>query len=341
MNSISPADEAQVAAWEGGRMPGPEQVRPGLWSVPIPFPGNLLRYTLSYLLVTEGRVVVIDPGFDDDGNWALLQRALESVGCGLSDVSGVAVTHYHLDHWGMADRIAAASGCGVSISRAEHDWHAGRSLRDFAPQVMEEWYRGLGVPGDELAAIMEQDDITQVLMHDAPVHLLDDDRPVPGTGGALRAVATPGHTIGHMSFAHDAFGVLISGDHMLPSASTNVSLTPYYPGDPLADYVASLERLRPYASYEVLAAHQYRFTGLERRIDAILSGIARRAEAVRAIAAEHHGATVWEVAAAIPRKRASWGDFDPLTRRLALGEAAAYLRHLELLPEGFERILPR
>lgn len=38
----------QRQAWVDGVLPPVEQVRPGLWSIPVPIPDNPLRYVLVY-----------------------------------------------------------------------------------------------------------------------------------------------------------------------------------------------------------------------------------------------------------------------------------------------------
>src|SRR3984957_19754638 len=38
----------QKEAWDRDVMPPVEQVRPGLWSIPVPIPDNPLRYVLVY-----------------------------------------------------------------------------------------------------------------------------------------------------------------------------------------------------------------------------------------------------------------------------------------------------
>jgi glyoxylase-like metal-dependent hydrolase (beta-lactamase superfamily II) len=53
-------------------------------------------------------------------------------------------------------------------------------------------------------------------------------------------IATPGHADGHLCLVRD--GVLVAGDHVLPTISPAVGLYPDSRPDPLADYLESLER---------------------------------------------------------------------------------------------------
>lgn len=328
MNAVAPSSSQQFADWQNGRMPRPEELRPGLWSIPVAFPDNPLRYTLSYALRTAEGAVVIDPGYGSDENWNTLLAGLANAGIEVADVRAVLVTHYHLDHWGIADRLAEAAGCRVWFSQSEHAWFANRSFSEFSPTSMRAWYRSLGAPEEMLERVSLTDDVQQTFMHDAEVRLLEDGDRIPGTADALRARATPGHTDGHLSFVHEDLGLLFGGDHVLPSVSTNVSLTPFGAADPLGAFLTSLEELRSLAHLEVLPAHQYRYRGLGARIDRMSATIHDRLDFVRALLGEEPRLTAWEVASRIPRKRRSWEQFDALSLRLGLGEAAAYLAHL-------------
>ena len=53
---------AQHEAWWAKTWPTVEQVRPDVWSIPVPVPDNPIRYTLCYLLFGDQEVLVVDPG---------------------------------------------------------------------------------------------------------------------------------------------------------------------------------------------------------------------------------------------------------------------------------------
>ena len=72
----------------------------------------------------------------------------------------------------------------------------------------------------------------------APDRVLEDGDELTVDGEAVTAVATPGHTSNHLCFAYR--GALFSGDHVM-GWSTTVVVPP--DGD-MADYMASLEKLR-------------------------------------------------------------------------------------------------
>ena len=87
-----------------------ERLGGDVWSIPVPFPDNPMRYTLSYLLVGDGDAVLIDPGWDSDGGLDHLAAGLRQAGLGLGDLTGIVATHFHSDHLGMAARLRDGHG---------------------------------------------------------------------------------------------------------------------------------------------------------------------------------------------------------------------------------------
>jgi len=66
----------QHQAWQQRNRPPVEQVRPGLWSIPVPIPASPLRYTLCYLFAGAHDAVFVDPGWDTpEGREAIVAGA--------------------------------------------------------------------------------------------------------------------------------------------------------------------------------------------------------------------------------------------------------------------------
>src|SRR5688500_13820295 len=85
-------------------LPPVEQVRPGLWSVPVPLP-IVLGYVLVYVFETDRGPYLVDAGWNTDDAFDGLSRGLEEAGFDVTDVQGVMVTHIHPDHYGLAGRL--------------------------------------------------------------------------------------------------------------------------------------------------------------------------------------------------------------------------------------------
>ncbi|MGH3951656.1 MAG: MBL fold metallo-hydrolase, partial [Pseudonocardiaceae bacterium] len=109
----------QQQAWQQAVLPPVEQVRPGLWSIPVPIPDNPLRYVLVYAFELPDGVAIVDPGWDCDEAWHSLVTGLRTVGYDIAEVRAVLVTHLHPDHFGLVGRVRAASGAWVAMHRAD------------------------------------------------------------------------------------------------------------------------------------------------------------------------------------------------------------------------------
>src|SRR6202046_3356526 len=106
----------QKEAWDRQVMPPVEQVRPGLWSIPVPIPNNPLRYVLVYAFELDGgAIAIVDAGWNTEDAWTALTSGLEEAGGSITDVRSVLVTHIHPDHYGLAGRVREESGAWVGL----------------------------------------------------------------------------------------------------------------------------------------------------------------------------------------------------------------------------------
>jgi glyoxylase-like metal-dependent hydrolase (beta-lactamase superfamily II) len=320
---------AQQAAWRRKTLPEVERVRPGVWSVPVPFPGNPMRYTLAYVILGDPDCIVIDPGFDSDDGWQHLVRGLRRAGVGPSDVTGIVATHFHIDHLGMARRLAAASGAWIGLGANER-----RHISDYsdaATEVLADQRRMAmwGVPADRIPeAAMTETSLAELKnLADADIRL-DDGAFLPVGDKRLRVQATPGHTPGHICLWDEEAGLVFSGDHVLPRISPNVSLEIRGMDNPLLHNLASLQKLVDSPGHEVCPAHEYRFRGLSARaIELQQHALDRSAEVLEAVR-QQQSPTVWAVARTLTWSR-GWDSLSGLQFRLALSETAAHLAYLQ------------
>jgi glyoxylase-like metal-dependent hydrolase (beta-lactamase superfamily II) len=100
-NQITVTGTAQQRAWRDHLLPPVEQVRPGLWSVPTPFPNSPLRYVLAYLLETARGPVLVDTGWPSADAWDGLAAGVAATGHAMTEIAAVLVTHFHADHFGL------------------------------------------------------------------------------------------------------------------------------------------------------------------------------------------------------------------------------------------------
>jgi glyoxylase-like metal-dependent hydrolase (beta-lactamase superfamily II) len=150
-----------------------------------------------------------------------------------------------------------------------------------------------------------------------------DNEVVKLAGREWFVLHTPGHTLDHICLHDPEEGVLLSGDHVLPT------ITPHIAGlgsgrDPLNAFKESLERIRSIGEVNiVLPAHGHPFTDLAGRCAAIESHHEERLARLQDISQELGPATVIELSHQLFRP-AVWGG-------MAESETYAHLEHLRLL----------
>ena len=149
----------------------------------------------SYLLVWEGRAVLIDGGFV--GQVGVIGRGLAAAGLDWGAVEAVLLTHGHLDHTLNVAEIVRRSGARVLAHERDLEHVAGR-------YAYRGWARGCGA----LEAVGRV-----VLGYRAPRldGCFEDGSVLPYWGG-LRVVHLPGHTEGHCGFYSVERDLLFAGD---------------------------------------------------------------------------------------------------------------------------------
>lgn len=310
---------------------GIERIRDGIWSTRIPIPGNPLGYVLTYLFAYDGGFLVIDPGWHAPEAFDALGGALAELNASLDDVRAVVVTHFHPDHYGLADIVRRTSGAWVGLHAA--DAAQLRSSHDDIMTLVEAnttWLLESGAPEDALQAVkFAAHLVIENVFVAKPDRELEDGDLLPVDGGELRVVHTPGHTPGHICLVDERRGVLLTGDHVLPRITPNVGRHPLSDPRPLGDYLRSLDRLRSFDEARILPGHEWPFEGLAARIDSIVAHHDERAEETMGILRDGTE-TAWGLA-----ERLSWSrPFSRLEqpmKRAALSEALAHLLHLEEL----------
>jgi len=268
----------------------------------------------AYLLPDRG--VLIDPGPPTDEAWTTLTEGIDAAGRGLGDVDHVVVTHWHVDHAGLAPRLAARADATIHMHERDApllaDYAAARRervQRDAA--TLAAW----GVPESRVEAVRAGDEPSG-LPATTPVGAHRDGETVAG-GDLLHA---PGHTEGHLAIR---FGdALFVGDAVLPTYTPNVGGSDTRATDPLADYLASLDRLE---------AHEGTFRpGHGRTLAPERFGVVREhhAERARRVVEQFRTlgpATPWTVAEGL------FGELRGVHVKFGAGEAAAHLRSLASL----------
>lgn len=306
-----------------------EEVVPGIYQLKVPIPDNPLGYLLAYLIRRGDGYLLVDCGWDAPEAFDALAAQLGRLGADFSEIRAIFITHFHPDHYGLAGRVKALSGARLYL----HEREAGliRS-RAQAPEAfaaeLQAWLRRHGVPEAELGRLGDGTMARPFARPALPDAVLQGGEEVVANGRRFRVVYTPGHSPGHVCLYSAADGLLIAGDHVLPTITPNVSLHPDGAENPLGEYLESLQRVAELEVRLVLPAHEHAFTDLRRRVREIIEHHEARNREI--LAALRPGPlTAYEVAGRIRWNIGPWETFSAWARRMALMETLAHLRYLE------------
>ena len=151
------------------------------------------------------------------------------------------MTHIHPDHYGLAGRVREASGAWVSLHPADarliHERYDDPTALLGEMGVM---LRRQGTPADEIVALQSASmPVRGFVDACVPDVLLEDGAKPDVPAWDLTAIWTPGHSPGHLCFWEDTHRLLMSGDHVLPRITPNVS---FHPGPARTRLATSLSR---------------------------------------------------------------------------------------------------
>jgi glyoxylase-like metal-dependent hydrolase (beta-lactamase superfamily II) len=327
--SVTVTGVAQREAWQAHEFPPVEQVTQGVWSVPVTIPDNPLRYTLCYLLLADTGVVVVDPGWESDTGWTDLERGLATAGISADRITGIVVTHVHLDHHGLSRRLSEASGAWIAMHAEEVQALPARIGETVGPDGGRAWLARCGAPAEMMAEFnADLADTLGIFRLADPDILLKDGESLDLPDRRIRVVWTPGHTPGHICLYDADYDLLLTGDHLLPRISPNIGIFPGGLQSPLTSYLGSLRAMPEFDGAEALPAHEYRFRGIAGRSQAIAQHHDVRAQEVLDIVAAVGEPTIWEVTEHLTWSR-TWDEITGFMRRAALAETAAHVEYLQ------------
>ncbi|GAA1874585.1 MBL fold metallo-hydrolase [Paeniglutamicibacter psychrophenolicus] len=325
---ITLTGHAQKEAWQLKVLPPVERIGEEIWSIPVPFPNNPMRYTLSYLLLGDGDAVLIDPGWDSETGMEHLAKGMRQAGIGPTDLTGIVATHFHSDHLGMASRLRKSTGAWVALGEKEVRRLTAAENLDLVLRDDREQLAFWGVPADRLAeTALDRPSLTHLQNLADPDLRLSQDSLVPAKGLNLRVVTTPGHSPGHICLVDEPHAMIFSGDHVLPRISPHIALELPGPVNPLADYYESLDLIAFEDEMEVCPAHEYRFIGMQRRVAQLIAHNRERSAEVLQVMEAHGPETVWDIALRLTWSR-GWESLRDFSLRLALSETASHVVYL-------------
>lgn len=305
-------------------MPTPKvwPVADSAWQIRLPLPWALTSVNV-FVFRRQSEYLLLDCGIRWDESLLSLEAALVHVGADWTSISEILVSHLHPDHVGAAAEIRRRSSAPVRMPATE-----AQLVRPLGPdrEFFDEaalFLRRNGVPCKQVErmrrdALAGQNGYERLIVNGH----IDNGELIAFDGGTLEAVPAPGHSPAQVCFYCEQQRVLWSSDAILPRVTPNIGVHWFYRGDPLGDYMGTLDRLEKLDVNLVVPSHGKPFVGHREWIEGTRRHHVRRCETILEAMAGNP-VDAYRIAGRV------WGDdrssFD---RRAALSEALAHLEYM-------------
>lgn len=248
------------------------EISVGIFQLKMPLPFRLNHINL-YLLEEPDGWILIDTGLNTEKTTELWSEFLTS-GFFQKQISKIILTHLHPDHIGMSAWLSRKLDVPVYISRG--DWELAQFLwcnhSETAKALYEAYWKSFGLEKPMLDEMVENRMQYKKLVKELPsnIHFLDVGAILKVNEQEWHLLAAPGHTPEHICLWNPHKKILISGDHVLPTITPNISYLPVGLKNPLKSYLSSLEAFSHIDCNVYLPAHGPISTNLRERISEIM-----------------------------------------------------------------------
>jgi len=318
--------------------------------LPVNLPG--LGHVNCYVMEDERGIAVVDPGLPGPDSWNALVDRLSRAGYQVGDVHTAIITHSHFDHFGGAERLREEAGVDIlahesfrpvwerSEMAENHDAEDNASEDEILERIensfrqLTPWGTQRNPPSREhIQRFRARDNFhARWFQTPKPTVKVVDSQIVRFARREWVALHTPGHTGDHLCLYDPEHGVVLSGDHVLPT------ITPHIAGhndsdDSLAQFFDSLERMNALEGATIaLPAHGHPFSDVGARAADICDHHHERLNVLRRAGHKLGCATVEEYMRVMFSERA-WGN-------MAASETFAHLVHLKVIGEARQGTTP-
>jgi len=249
----------------------PTEVAPGILLLKLPLPTRL-NHVNTYLLEDDDGWTIIDTGMQYEGCITAWSKVFGGV-LSSKRVTRLLVTHFHIDHVGLAGWFDQRFAPTLHMSQTEYllsrvfesqDWGT-----DLNCQIA--FFRQCGLSAERADEISRGRLSYQAFRTPLPgvFHRIRAGDAICIGGRDWRILTGAGHSVEQVMLYDPADNIFLSADQVLPEISPIISVGPMLPNaNPLGDYLQFLHEIEDQVADNVLVlpGHRNPFLGLHERI---------------------------------------------------------------------------
>ncbi len=257
-----------------------------------------------YLIKADQSLLLIDAGLNNDDCWRALNKTLSKNGFDISDITHICLTHHHIDHVGLVNRVVSAKPIPVfahplSFPRLKSEPEFIQMRIEFFDKLYREM--GCGEAGQKQvehlrkAAKMNQSQKIECDLHELAT----------GSFENFKVLEVPGHAPDQIAFYHSNTRKLFAGDLLISHISSNALVEPTGNGkrtQSLSLHLDSMKKCLELFVGTVFSGHgvvienhreliERRIAGVDRKADKFLSLIDAGCVTASEVAKRYYGDT--------------------------------------------------
>lgn len=180
----------------------------------------------SFVLVDGGQRILVDCGPKYTPAKEALIEGLHRLNMSMDDITGVVLTHGHVDHVGLTS-LFQSRGIPVYAHPDVRSWLDPDSSGDaYRRAFFESFYPKMGMSGGHLQAALKEYSLYRKFndrsVVDFELHKMQPFAPLP----MFQVLYVPGHAQAAIALWCEESGQLIVGDQLLPHISSNALIEP-------------------------------------------------------------------------------------------------------------------
>ena len=191
-----------------------------------------------HLIKNINGYTLIDTGWNIEGKTDELLNKLNELQINLDEINQIILTHLHIDHFGLVNKLRKLTKFELLANPRELIFY-----KNFEANIFNKLLSYTGFQEVEIKEIMQMLNLIKNIIPTKIDRWLYGNEIIKSRKNESIIISTPGHTPGNLSIYNSKEKLLISGDHILPNITSNITFYPFIKNyNPLEDYFKSLNK---------------------------------------------------------------------------------------------------